>query len=147
MLKVNIKGKRGKVIDTISLPEKVSEITLSQFTSFEAAFSERNKWLLEYNDLADPSFMLRYINWTIDLLGEFNLSDLSKTALGPWKEHIQKISRGKEFDYEGIEGNILGLLAHVYNLITSYRVEIDFTKPYQFTHKGKAFVLPDGPFM
>jgi len=143
LIKVKIETPEGELIEQIDFPQLLREVKLSQFTAYEAKWREREEWIKEWQDkdISGPKFMLTYIEWTVKLLSAFLDTDAGKYPLGDWMEHIKKISQGKEFDYSGVEGNVLNLLANVYRLIAQYNLEVDYSQDYEFTHKGEKFFV------
>lgn len=143
MLKVKIKTPKGNVVQEIDFPEKLSEVKLFQFTEFEAAFAERERWLAKWDDkdISGPTFALEYLTWSMDLLEAFLKLPKNTAPIGDWKAHIKKISQGDEFDYRGIEGNVLSLLANVYRVASSYERKTDFSEDYTFIHHGVKYTL------
>jgi hypothetical protein len=143
MLKIAIKDSTGKTIDKIDFPETLEETPLSRYASFEAAFNKRKDFLSGEEDININSndFALSYIDWAIDVLRAFLEVNPDDYPLGDWQAHIHRLSEGKEFDYEEIEGTVLSLLANVYKLVSTYKTPTDFEQDYKFEYKGEDWIV------
>lgn len=143
MLKVNIKDDKDQVISSIFFPEKLDEVNLSQYASFEAAFNRRKDFLTTEEDLnlLTSDFALSYIDWAIEVITAFLQVNPEHLPLGDWQAHIHKMSEGKEFDYQSVEGTVLSLLANIYKLVNAYEGPKRFEEDYRFEYKGEVFVV------
>lgn len=143
MLKVNIKDDKDQVVNSIYFPERLDEVNLSQYASFEAAFNKRKDFLTTGEDLnlLTSDFALSYIDWAIEVITAFLQVNPEHLPLGDWQTHIHKMSEGMEFDYQSIEGTVLSLLANIYKLVNAYEGPKRFEEDYRFEYKGEVFIV------
>lgn len=144
MLRIQIENEgTGEVIDEFNFPETIKEVKLSQFTAFEARLSRYNDWLktMEGTPVDDPGFVRELAERSVDLVSSFIETDAGRYPLGNWKEHIERMMDGSEFQVNSIEANVFNLLGNIYALVSKYQGKLDHTKPFTFTHKGETFQM------
>jgi len=146
LIKIAIENQDGEVIDRVNFPSTLREVKLSQFTAFEAAMREREKFLTEWEgqDVNSPAFTLQYVEWTIKAVSEFLSTDAERFPLGDWRAYLRQMSEGKEFAYQGAEGTALSLLSNIYRLIKENKAHQDYTTDFEFSHRGEKFVCKAG---
>ena len=142
MKTIAIQDKSGRIIDRIeNFPETVEEITLSQFTSFDAAVAKREKWLAEWGDKKmNRKAEYGYLKMTIEMLSEFLNKDVSEYPLGDWAKHVKGL-KSLQNESIGVEGTVLSLLANVDKVVKQHKQEIDPLKAYEFEYEGERFTV------
>lgn len=144
MIKLQIQTHDKKGVEYITLPENLKEIKLRNFTEFEAAFEEKQKLFEKIEELSNSEFNYCYIKAIVNCLKAVDLNRVDKLKLGNLQEHLHSLYKSNNLNTKQVEKTLLGIFAHIYKVIKSYKIKKNWSRDYVFFYKGDKYKIKGG---